>query len=100
MGLDKDDALAIASKLKAKPDKKSGAHLLYKVCVDGLWVATVGIRHGGRGQSHDHVPGGIHESPHNAKELAICTRTYEAWLESMRAKGHVASKRPGSTLKQ
>jgi hypothetical protein len=90
--LNKADAEAIARKLQAHPAKGKGAHLVHRVYVDGKWVATVSIRHGSsRDAGHDHVIREIFETPHDAKELAICRRKYEHWLESMHAKGKIAA---------
>lgn len=89
--LTKADAEEIAKKLKAEAGRKAGAHTVRKVYVNGKWVATVSIRHGSnRDLGHNHIVRDIHESPHNAKQLAICTRSYEDWVQSMREKGKVA----------
>ena len=85
--LTKDHAEAIASKLGAVVDKK-GAHRIAAIYVDGVLIASFGIRHGSRRNAgHDHIPRDIHFSPNKCRRLAECTLYREDWIKALREKG-------------
>ena len=89
----KDDALAIAGKLKAEIVTKRRAHDIALIYENGKLVAQFGIRRGSkRDQGHDHIPGKIFETAHNARMLALCPRSREDWLNNMEAKGQLPPK--------
>jgi hypothetical protein len=85
----KELAIEIARKLGAsKHSKKNRPHDLYQVSYGGRIVATFGIRRGSeKDKGHDHIPGAIHLSPHDAKLFGQCDHTYDFWVEQMQQKG-------------
>lgn len=86
--LNKEDAEKIAKKLKAQKERQTQAHDLWCIYHGTDLVASIGIRRGSnRDAGHGHVPNQIHETPHNAKRLADCTRTRQDWLGNMADKG-------------
>lgn len=85
----KELATANANKLLArKISKKNRPHDDYVVIFDGRLITRFGIRRSSKkDMGHDHIPGAIHLSPHEAKLFAQCDITYEAWVEKMRDLG-------------
>ena len=80
----------IVNKLGGVTKKKSNAHDLVEIHIDGKVVATFGLRRGSnREQGHDHIPGQIYTSPHDARELAICNISREEWIAGLREKGMI-----------
>jgi hypothetical protein len=93
MSLNKDDAKKIATKLRANIVKRRRGHDLAEVWVDGLWIASFGIRRGSRrDQGHDHIPNELHISAKDARNLALCPMSRDDWLEKMEDKGLLPSR--------
>lgn len=89
--LTKDDAQAIADKLGARI-KTAKAHDIAIIEYDGKRITQFGIRRGSRrDQSHNHLPGSLFIGPHAVKELAICTMSYDDWIQVMKEKGLIES---------
>src|SRR5207248_104351 len=88
----KELALAIAKKLSAVIKSKKGRpHDLCTISHEGIIIARFGIRRGSeKDKGHDYIPGQIHISPRQAKELAICNYSKEWWIQEMRNKGLIA----------
>ena len=85
--LTKDDALAIAKKLKGDVQTGRKAHDYCCVKHDGKFVCRFGIRRGSsRDAGHDHIPNELHVSPRIAKGLAICTVSRDEWIHRMQEK--------------
>lgn len=85
--LNKDDAEAIARKLRAeiRPARK---HDIAVVKNNDRTIVQFGIRRGSRrDQGHDHIPGQIHVTRREAALLSQCPMSREAWIERMRQKG-------------
>jgi hypothetical protein len=82
-------AEGIAKKLGAVlHPKKNRPHDLYVVSYQGRQVASFGIRRAReKDKGHDHIPGQIYLSPHDAKLFGQCEHTYDYWVEKMREKG-------------
>jgi hypothetical protein len=87
--LTKDDAEAIAKKLRASFQEGS-KHQLAIIEYEGKRIAQFGIRRGSRrDQGHDHIPGSIHVRPREALQLAQCPMSFEEWIKHMKDKGLV-----------
>jgi hypothetical protein len=85
----KDDADAIAKKLKAFL-KDGTKHQLAIIEYEGKRIAQFGIRRGSRrDQGHDHIPSSIHVRPREALLLAQCPMSYDEWITRMKEKGLV-----------
>ena len=85
--LTKDHARTIAEKLGAEI-QRGRAHDLAVIKVNGLWVASFGIRHGSRrDQSHDHIPKSINFPPNKCLRLAQCTLNRPDWIKAMKERG-------------
>lgn len=92
--LTKEHAETIAQKLKATIRSRS-AHDLAVIEYNGQRVANFGIRRGSnKDQSHDHLPGSLHLSPHDTLELARCTITLADWIVRMKTKGLITDNKP------
>ena|SRR5437868_3130601 len=88
--LTKDHAIDIANKLGAVVNKR-GAHQIAIIYVNGVFVASFGIRHGSRRDAgHDHIPRDIHFPPNKCRRLAECSVTRDDWIEAMREQGLIA----------
>jgi len=88
MGLSKDDALAIAKKLKAMIVTRRKAHDLAQVWYRGKVIAMFGIRRGSRRDSgHGHIPPQVFLRPKQAQDLADCPMSRDDWLEQMERLG-------------
>jgi hypothetical protein len=85
----KQMALKIVKKLKATlSESRSSAHEVYEVWHREVLIAFVSVRRGSdKEQGHDYVPGDIHVSTRQAKDLAKCPMSYEDYLRLMREKG-------------
>jgi hypothetical protein len=84
--LTKDDAEAIAKKLRAS--LKDGAKHQLAIEYEGKRIAQFGIRRGSRrDQGHDHIPSSIHVRPREALLLAQCPMSYEEWITRVKEKG-------------
>lgn len=92
--LNRDHAWKIVEKLGAETETGRGGHQLAKVYYEGIRIAQFGIRYGSNNdQGHDHIPKGIHLSPHESMLLARCPMSYEAWIEKMKHKGIIQDER-------
>jgi hypothetical protein len=88
MSLTKDHAEKIRKKLKGTIDTSTKAHDIVTIEVDGVLVATFGIRRGSnRNQGHGHIPALLNLRPNQAMRLANCPMSRDEWLELMREKG-------------
>lgn len=88
MMLDKEDALKIKRKLKAKIEKtkKGRPHDLTVIYHGGALIASFGIRRGSnKGLPHDHIPASLHMSPNECSQLAQCSITRDQWLKRMKS---------------
>jgi len=86
----KELADKIAKKLQAVQLSPGGAHVLMGIYHNGLLVAQFGIRRGSeKDKGHDHVQKQIKVSTRFAKELAICTKSREQWINLMIEKGFI-----------
>ena len=87
----KEHAIQIAKKLEAElRPRKRKAHDLYAVYHEGRRVAQFGIRRGSeKDKGHDHIPGQIFITPHNALRLAQCPMARKEWLEVLRNRGMI-----------
>lgn len=91
--LTKDDAEAIAKKLKAtiRPGSK---HDLAVIEYGERRIAQFGIRRGSRrNQGHDHIPAAIHVPPRDAIRLSQCPMSFEDWVTRMRDRGLIVELR-------
>lgn len=85
--LTKQHAKEIARKLEAIIGT-SKAHTIASIYVEGILVASFGIRHGSRrDQGHDHIPKDIHFSPNKTRKLAECKITREEWIKELQERG-------------
>jgi hypothetical protein len=85
--LTKDHALLIAKKLKADVRPKS-AHDLAVISHEGKRIAQFGIRRGSnKNQGHNHIPNGVHLTPHDTLLLAECSISADEWIDMMKQKG-------------
>lgn len=86
----KEDALIIARKLGAKVDPRPKRHDLARVFEKGILIASFGIRRGSKKDlGHDHIPGALYIRPHEARDLADCTKLREWWIASLKNKGFI-----------
>jgi hypothetical protein len=80
----------LASKICRKLDAqllKDGAHQRGGVFHKEVLIGTIGIRHGSnKDQSHDHIPKELNLSPHFTRELGICTKSRDEYLNVLREK--------------
>ena len=91
MSITKQDADAIASKLKATVQKKGKAHDLAQIIHNGKIIAQFGIRRGSRKDAgHGHIPRDIYLNHKKCSDLASCTFSRDAWLQNMADKGLLA----------
>ena len=87
----KEHALKIRDKLGARimPERGS-AHDVYGIYYNEQLVASFGIRRGSeKGQGHDHIPHAINVSPNFAKQIALCGKYLEDYLERLRQSGYL-----------
>lgn len=88
--INRDDAEKIAAKLQAISLASGGAHRVMGVFHNDKLIAQFGIRHGSnKDQGHGHVPRSIHVAPRFAKELSVCTKSHQQWVDLMKEKGHI-----------
>lgn len=86
--IDKEHARKIVKKLGADVQTGRKAHDLARVSVDGVLVATFGIRRGSsKSLGHGHIAHDLFLSPHDAIRLANCPLSREEWVQRMRAAG-------------
>ena len=70
---------------------RRGPHDIAVIEYNNKRVLQFGIRRGSRrDQGHDHIPGDIHLSPHEALLLAQCPLSREDWIQRMKHKGLIA----------
>jgi hypothetical protein len=87
----KELAQKIARKLKARSIGAGGAHDIMGVYHGETLIASFGIRRGSeKDKGHDHVQKERGVPTRFAKELGICTKSREQWIELMIAKGEIA----------
>jgi len=89
----KELALRIARKLDAEivPGKK---HDAAEVCHKGEVIAWFGIRKGSdKDLGHDHVPGDLFITPHEARLLGQCPLSKDAWIRILEGKGKIRERR-------
>ncbi len=89
--INKDLALSIAKKLKARVETRSNRpHDIAFVYYEQQLIATFGIRRGSKKEAgHDHIPRQIHVSPHDARLLGQCPLSQEAYFEKLKARGFI-----------
>ncbi len=91
--LTREHAEKIATKLKAKPHH-GNSHDIAVVEFEGIRIAQFGIRRGSRkDQGHDHIPGQIHVSPHDAMKLAQCPMSFDQWVIKMKEKNIIQTEK-------
>jgi hypothetical protein len=86
--LDKQDALKIKKKLKAKIEKtkKGRPHDLAVVYHNNSIIASFGIRRGSnKSLPHDHIPADLHLSPNECTRLAECPFSRDDWIKRMKS---------------
>jgi hypothetical protein len=85
----KEIAKKIVKKLKArKIDSRSKAHDEYEVTEGEILLGIISIRRGSdKNLGHDYIPGELHFSPHQARNLAQCPWSRDDYLQCMREKG-------------
>lgn len=85
----KELAEKIVKKLKAiRINSRAKAHDLYEFRHGGLLVATISIRRGSeKDKGHDFIPDEIHLGPNQAKNLANCPLSLDAYIQILREKG-------------
>jgi hypothetical protein len=83
----REDAEAVAEKLKAVYEDGRRPHTLAIIYYKGVRVAQFGIRRGSRkDQGHGFLPGAVHLSQQNTRRLADCPMSYEEWVAVMKEK--------------
>ena len=87
----KEIALKIRDKLCGKNAPKQGSkHDIYPVWFDGKVVGHVSIRRGSeKDQGHDYIPKDINVPMGFAKELGICTKSFDEYVQCLRDKGQI-----------
>jgi hypothetical protein len=82
----------LAEKIRSKlcgedPPKITGGHDVYVVRFNGRIVADVAIRRGSeKDKGHDHIPPALNIGPHFAKEIGICNKGLDDYLDSLRSR--------------
>jgi hypothetical protein len=67
---------------------KSSAHDVYGIYYEGQVIATFGIRRGSeKDLGHDHIPRNINVSTGFAKQIGLCNKYLEDYLEYLRQAG-------------
>ena len=80
----------IARKLGAQVERTRKGHDRAVVLEGGKRVAGFGIRRGsGSNIGHDFIPGNLHITMHQCKQLAECPLSREGYLEILRSKGMI-----------
>jgi hypothetical protein len=70
-----------------EPPKASGGHDVYVVRFSGKVVGEVSIRRGSeKDKGHDYIPHALNISPHFAREIGICNKGLEDYLDCLRSK--------------
>ncbi len=86
----KELAEKIAKKLKARLISSAGPHDMMGVYHGDRLIKRFSLRRGSeKDKGHDHVQKDIGVSTRFAKELAICTKSREQWVELMIRKGEI-----------
>lgn len=81
MGVTKQHAKKIVSKLGAEVVKGTKAHDRAIVYHNGIVVATFGIRRGSNANSgHGHIPNDLQINQHDTLRLANCPMSREEWI--------------------
>jgi hypothetical protein len=70
-----------------KPHKTSGGHDVYPVRYNGQVVGQVSIRRGSeKDKGHDFIPPALNITPHFAKEIGICNKNLDDYLDNLRTR--------------
>jgi hypothetical protein len=93
----KELAIKIRDKLHAVLiPERSSAHDVYGIYYGGQIIATFGIRRGSeKDKGHDHIPRNINVSTGFAKQIGLCNKYLEDYLEYLRQVG-LLPELPGS----
>jgi hypothetical protein len=78
----------IVRKLGAEVETGRKAHDIASVYYQGQLVAQFGIRRGSSKDSgHGHIASDLYLTMHQARELARCPLSYDAWIAILKSKG-------------
>ena len=100
MGREITQELAERIRLKlcgSEKPKTTGGHDVYAVRYAGQVVGSVSIRRASKEKGHNYIPGDINVNMHFAKELGICTKSFDDYINCLRGKGLIA-KEPEAAL--
>lgn len=88
----KENALLIRDKLCGKNAVPQGRkHDTYAVRFDGKVIGKVSIRRGSeKDQGHDFIAQDLNVPMGFAKELGLCTKSFDEYVQCLRDRGHVA----------
>jgi hypothetical protein len=88
----KELAQKIREKLcQGQTPKDVAGHDVYPVRYKNLVVAHVSVRRGSeKDKGHDHIPPALNISPHFAREIGICNKYFDDYIECLREKGLIA----------
>jgi hypothetical protein len=87
----KELAQKMVKKLNAEKIKSRGsAHDEYEVAHEGVILGYISIRRASeKDKGHDYIPGNLHISPRQAKDLAHCPWSRDDYIRCMREKGEL-----------
>jgi len=87
-GITRQDALKIATKLKARIEPGRGHGTRAEIYYQGRWITWFGIsRSPKKDKPQGHIPRHLHQTPHETKDLAQCPKSREDWIADMIEKG-------------
>lgn len=87
----------VADKIREKlcgtePPKTTGGHDVYPIRYDGQVVGKISIRRSSKEVGHDYIPREINVTMGFAKEIGLCRKYFDDYIECLRSKGLIANK--------
>ena len=85
----KELALKICKKLEGRDiTKKNDVHDICGIFLNEQLIAHFGIRRGSNKEAgHDHIPRNLNVSPGFAKQIGLCTKYRDDYLDHLRKRG-------------
>jgi hypothetical protein len=77
--------------------KTTSGHDVYAIRYAGQVVGKVSLRRSSKEKGHDYIPKEINVSMHFTKEIGICHKDFDDYIDCLRSKGMIA-KEPESAL--
>jgi hypothetical protein len=76
----------------AEKPKTTGGHDVYSIRHEGQVVGKISIRRSSKEVGHDYIPREINVPMRFAKEIGVCHKNLDDYIECLRGKGLIATK--------